>query len=307
MSEPLAVPTYDRFIEPLLRLLGSRPTGVAIGEAYEAVADALGLSDLQRAVTVASGQPTYKNRCGWAQDRLKRAGFASSPRRGVWQITERGAAFLAGNRTAMSDDVIESIARDYIDVRLRAPIESTASAHSAAPAPGPAATSPDDRLGSALAEISSSVAGDLLDLLGQVSPRYFESIVLDLLHRMGYGASRADLHHVGGVGDGGIDGVIALDRLGLEKVYVQAKRWKDSVGGPQVQAFFGALAGKRASKGVIITTSNFTPAATAFAESVGKIVLVDGERLATLMIDHEVGVSCRALRVPRIDSDYFDE
>jgi restriction system protein len=167
--------------------------------------------------------------------------------------------------------------------------------------------SPDDRLDGALSELRTTVAAELLEVLGQASPKFFEAVVLDLLHKMGYGASRSDLQRVGGAGDGGIDGVISLDRLGLEKVYVQAKRWQNTVGRPEVQAFYGALAGQRANKGVFITTSSFTPQAVEFVRSVERIVLVDGARLAELMIDHEVGVTLRPLRVPRLDSDYFEE
>jgi restriction system protein len=124
---------------------------------------------------------------------------------------------------------------------------------------------------------------------------------------MGYGATREDLQRVGGSGDGGIDGIISLDRLGLEKVYVQAKRWQNSVGRPELQAFYGALAGHKARKGVFITTSSFTAQASEFARSVEGIVLVDGTRLASLMVQHEVGVNSRIVRIPKIDSDYFDE
>ncbi|HNJ09214.1 restriction endonuclease, partial [Plasticicumulans sp.] len=155
--------------------------------------------------------------------------------------------------------------------------------------------------------LRQSVIASLLETLATVSPTFFETVVLDLLHRMGYGASRADLQRVGGSGDAGIDGIISLDRLGLEKVYVQAKRWQGSVGRPEVQAFYGALAGQRARRGVFITTSAFTAQATEFARSVEGIVLVDGVRLAGLMIDHEVGVSARTLKVAKLDSDYFDE
>src|SRR5690606_36164116 len=170
-----------------------------------------------------------------------------------------------------------------------------------------AVASPDERLASALLEIRKSVAAELLETLGKVSPSFFEAIVLDVLHKLGYGTSRTDLQRVGRSGDGGIDGIISLDKLGLEKVYVQAKRWQSVVDRPDIQAFYGALAGQRANKGVFITTSNFTPQAVEFARSVEKIVLVDGSRLAEFMMDHDVGVTARALRVPRIDSDYFDE
>ena len=170
-------------------------------------------------------QPIYRNRAGWAHDRLKRAGLSSSPRRGSWQITQagRGASRATG------------------------------------------------------------------------------------LHVMGYGTRRSDLQRVGGAGDGGIDGVISLDRLGLEKVYVQAKRWQASVGRPELQAFYGALAGHKARKGVFIATSSYTAQALEFARSVEGMVLIDGKRLASLMIDHEVGVNARVLKIPKIDSDYFDE
>jgi len=142
-----------------------------------------------------------------------------------------------------------------------------------------AVASPDDRLGQALAELRQSAEAELLELLASVSPSFFETIVLDLLHRMGYGANRADLQRVGGSGDGGIDGVISLDRLGLEKVYVQAKRWQENIGRPHLQAFYGALAGQKAKKGVFITTSAYTGQALDFAKSVDGIVLIDGSRL----------------------------
>lgn len=198
----------------------------------------------------------------------------------------------------------------YIDVKLRA-------AHSITDLQGPEIqpflsqtsphASPDDRLGQAVAELREAAETELLELLANVSPTYFETIVLDLLHRMGYGASRADLQRVGGSGDGGIDGVISLDRLGLEKVYVQAKRWQSNVGRPELQAFYGALAGQKAKKGVFITTSGFTTQATDFAKSVEGIVLIDGVRLASLMIECELGVTSKTVKIPKIDGDYFDE
>jgi restriction system protein len=202
---------------------------------------------------------------------------------------------------------VEQLAIGFIDVRLRAAssVDSLATP-TLAQAPS-AVSSPDDRLGEAVNELRRSVAAELLETLAAVSPSFFETIVLDLLHRMGYGASRADLQRVGGSSDGGIDGIISLDKLGLEKVYVQAKRWQQTVGRPEVQGFYGALAGQRANKGVFITTSGYTAQAIEFARSVERIVLVDGQRLAELMIDNEVGVSARTVKVPKIDSDYFDE
>jgi restriction system protein len=307
----MTVPTYDKFIEPLIRFLATRPGGAPAREAHEAAASALGLSDADRQELLPSGaQPIYKNRAGWAHDRLKRAGLSSSPRRGFWQLTDDGVQFAAKHPGSLSAKQVEQLALGYVDVRLRPASngESLASPALVQTAVLPSAVaSPDDRLGEALAELRSSVAAELLDTLATVSPSFFEAIVLDLLHRMGYGASRADLQRVGGSGDGGIDGVISLDKLGLEKVYVQAKRWQGTVDRPEVQGFYGALAGQRANKGVFITTSGYTSQAIEFAKSVERVVLVDGPRLAELMIEHEVGVSARTVKIPKIDSDYFDE
>lgn len=307
----MTVPTYDKFIEPILRFLATRPSGAPAREAHEAAAKTLGVSDTDRQELLPSGaQPIYKNRAGWAHDRLKRAGLSSSPRRGFWQLTDEGRAFVAKHPVALLPKEVEQLAIGFMDVRLKPPSagESLASPSLLqAPAAESAVASPDDRLGEALAELRRSVAAELLDSLSSVSPSFFETIVLDLLHRMGYGASRADLQRVGGSGDGGIDGVISLDKLGLEKVYVQAKRWQGTVGRPEIQGFYGALAGQRANKGVFITTSGYTSQAIDFAKSVERIVLVDGARMAELMIDHEVGVSARTVKVPKIDSDYFDE
>lgn len=301
----MPVPTYDKFIEPLLRHLARHPEGVRARDAHEAAADALGLDDAARQLTVPTGQPVYNNRAGWAHDRLKRAGLSSTPKRGLWTITEEGLKFVAENPGPFSDEQVRELARGYIDVRLR-------------PLPGDMGSgdpsddndeiqSPDDRLQTALGEIRASVAAELLELLGQVTPRYFETVVLDVLHKLGYGTRRSDLQRVGGSGDGGIDGIISLDRLGLEKVYVQAKRWQGVVGRPEIQGFYGALAGQRANKGVFITTSAFTTQAVDFARSVDGIVLVDGAMLADLMMDYEVGVSARRISVPAVDSDYFGE
>jgi restriction system protein len=307
----MTVPTYDRFIEPILRYLAANNDGASARDVHEAAATALGVSEDDRQELLPSGtQPIYKNRAGWAHDRLKRAGLSSSPRRGFWQITEKGREFVRTHGMPLAAHQVEQIASDFMDVRLRPAVIGTANTV-VEPALDVAqvitVASPDDRLGQAISELRNAVAAELLETLASVSPSFFETIVLDLLHRMGYGASRADLQRVGGSGDGGIDGVISLDKLGLEKVYVQAKRWQSTVGRPEVQGFYGALAGQRANKGVFITTSSYTPQAIEFAKSVERVVLVDGRRLVELMMDHEVGVSARTVKIPKIDSDYFDE
>lgn len=304
----MSIPSYDQFIEPILRFLAAHPEGARARDAVEAAADALGLTEADRLAMLPSGmQAVYRNRAGWAHDRLKRAGLSSSPRRGFWRITPEGLA-LAQHAQPLPPEEIERIAIANVDVRLRTGAEGSAKeGDHLAPPQTPALASPQDRLDGALQELRSAVAAELLEALSRVSPTDFEGIVLELLLRMGYGASRDDLQRVGGSGDGGIDGIISLDKLGLEKVYVQAKRWQGTVGRPEIQAFYGALAGQRARKGVFITTSGYTVQALEFARSVENIVLVDGARLAALMIEHEVGVSAQVLKVPRFDSDYFDE
>lgn len=311
----MPVPTYDRFIEPVLRYLAAHPNGALAREVHDAAAQHLQLTAADMDELLPSGnQAVYKNRAGWAHDRLKRAGYSTSPRRGFWKLTEAGADFASAHAAPFSDDVVWEIAAGNHEVRLR-PLTATEATHAVAPiaaatavvAVSGASASPDDRLETAIAELRATTTSDLLETLSEVSPKFFETIVLDVLHKLGYGTSRSDLQRVGGSGDGGIDGVIALDRLGLEKVYVQAKRWQNSVGRPEVQGFYGALAGHRANKGVFITTSTFTAQAVDFARSIERIVLVDGTRLAELMIDYEVGVTMRPVRVPRLDTDYFDE
>lgn len=305
----MAIPTYDQFIEPVLRFLATRPDGALAREVYEAAADAMQLTDEERAELLPSqAQQVYKNRIGWAHDRLKRAGLSSSARRGVWCLTDEGKIFAASNVGLLSQGQVADLAFGYMDVRLKEATSTTEPAITPTKTDSAAETaSPEERLGAAVKEMRESVAADLLETLAKVNPTYFETIVLDLLHKMGYGANRNDLQRVGGSGDGGIDGVISLDKLGLEKVYVQAKRWQSSVGRPEIQSFYGALAGQRATKGVFITTSAYTAQAVEFAKSVERIVLVDGIKLAELMIDHEVGVSTRIVKIPKFDSDYFED
>lgn len=250
----------------------------------------------------------YKNRIGWAHDRLKRAELSGTPRRGLWKLTEKGIAFASSHRRLTDDDLEKLVHVDRSSkLKPRGGASSGTLPINTAPESS-AKASPEERIDTALAELRESVARDLLENIGRAPPAFFEQLVLELLHAMGYGTSRSDLQRVGGSGDGGIDGIISLDRLGLEKVYIQAKRWKDNVGSPQVQGFMGALQLQGASKGVFITTSAFTKdARDAAGRARGSIVLVDGPQLSGLMIDHGVGVSHKSLKIPKVDSDYFED
>jgi len=297
----ISLPTYDQFIEPILRVLQQYPEGLRAAEVHDAAADYLQLTQEQRSELLSSGQAVYKNRCGWAHDRLKRAGLSFSPRRGLWQLTNEGAVYASKHSSAIAEAEIQRIASSNLDAPIASKFSkmvATDEIHANA--------SPDDQLEQALQALRQATADELLEMLLAVTPSRFEVIVLDVLHGLGYGISRQDLQRVGGSGDAGIDGVISLDKLGLEKVYVQAKRWQGTVGRPELQAFYGALAGQKAKRGVFITTSSFTAQALDFANSVEGIVLIDGERLVNLMMDTEVGVTSRTLKVPSLDSDYFE-
>jgi restriction system protein len=306
----MTVPTYDQFIDPLLRFLARHPGGAEVDDVYEGVASAIALPEEDRAALLPSGrQPIFKNRIGWAHDRLKRAGLSRSAKRGVWQLTEDGLA-LAKRSAQLSPTDVDKIADVDRASRLSKPLDNEAATQTSGEPTRSAASSiesPDERIESAMEELSDSVARDLLERIGRAPPVFFEGLVLELLHAMGYGASRDDIQRVGASGDGGIDGIISLDRLGLEKVYVQAKRWQGVVGSPQIQSFMGALQLQGANKGVFLTTSAFTKdARDAAARARGSVVLVDGARLTSLMIEHGVAVTHRLLKMPKVDGDYFE-
>ena len=298
----IELPTYDQFIEPVLRVLQQHPEGLRASEVHEAASAYFNLTTEQRSELLSSGQAVYKNRCGWAHDRLKRVCLSESPHRGLWQLTSEGVNYIKQHSSAISESEIQRIASSNLDTPLSSqtnlptPIDKIVNAH----------TSPDEQLEQALQALRQATASELLEILLNVSPNRFEVIVLDVLHGLGYGISRQDLQRVGGSGDAGIDGIISLDKLGLEKVYVQAKRWQGTVGRPELQAFYGALAGQKAKRCIFITTSSFTVQALEFAKTVEGLALIDGARLVELMMDTEVGVTSRVLKVPSLDSDYFD-
>jgi restriction system protein len=232
---------------------------------------------------------------------LKTAGYVEAPSSGVWRITSRGRDLLAAHRTGFDEQTTRRIVRES---RI-GPDAGAADDETDEPTVTDEQT-PEERIEAATQEVHAAIAKELLQRMAQAPASFFETLVLDLLYALGYGSTGGDVQHVGRSGDGGIDGVISLDKLGLEKVYVQAKRWQGVVGRAEIQAFFGALAGRRAKKGVFITTSTFTREAREFGEQIAdSVVLIDGVRLTTLMIEHSVGVSHKTVRLPRVDGDYF--
>lgn len=304
MARTSTLPPQSAFLHAILRHLASQPAGDRRLNIHEAMPDLLQMTQAQRTERLPNLHLRYRHRSGFGLSMLKAAGYVDNPVPGTWQITNRGGELLTLHPDGFDDETARQLVRES---RRAASVEGV---HEEADESAASALqqAPDERIDAAMQEIQRVVAQDLLKRISDSPPVFFEELVLDLLHALGYGATEDDLERVGAAGDGGIDGVISLDRLGFEKVYVQAKRWQGSVGRPEVQGFFGALGGRRARKGVFITTSAFTREARDFASQVAEsIVLIDGARLTSLMIEHGVGVThYRVLRLPRVDGDYFD-
>jgi len=297
----MPLPDFQSFLLPALRVFADgKPHGLK--EAREQVSQQLQLDPDSRALLVADGRtPVYVSRTDWAITYLHRAGALARPERGVYQITERGRELLSRGFDKLTVKHLMEFPefREFVQVKIGPP-----------PPPNGDDESPEERLASAWKQLRESLAKEILDKLRQVSPAYFEKIVVDLLVAMGYGGSVEDAASVlGRAGDEGIDGMIKEDKLGLDVVYVQAKRWSQNVGRPEVQAFAGSLEGARARKGVFITTSDFTQDAREYVKRIEKkIVLIGGRQLAELMIDHDVGVTvAHTYKLKRLDSDYFEE
>jgi restriction system protein len=253
-------------------------------------------------------QAVFENRIGWARTYLKKAGLLQSSGRGLVAITDRGRAVLAEQPTKLNVSYLRQFP-EFVDFHTYKPEVGLIGGGNGLTTIDLKET-PQDTLDRVRKELHAQLAAELLDRVKQESPSFFERLVVDLLVRMGYGGSREDAGRtLGKTGDGGLDGVINEDRLGLDVVYVQAKKWENPVGRPVVQAFAGGLDGARARKGVLITTSSFTSDAQAYVRQIEKrIVLIDGQQLAAFMIQHNVGVSTEATyEIKRLDSDYFEE
>ena len=273
------------------------------------LADEFKLTLEERAQLLPSGGTlTFASRVGWAKTYLKKAGLVQQPKRGLVQITDQGKAALAQQPVRIDVGFLEQFS-SFLDFR-NSSREKPISTRLNDVLPLPSDLTPDEVIEAAYQRSISALADEVLERVKACSPIYFERLVVQLLIQMGYGGSREEAGKaVGRSGDGGIDGVINEDRLGLDAIYLQAKRWSNVVGRPDIQQFVGALAGQRATKGVFISTSRFTQEAKDYAaNSQYKVVLIDGERLAELMIEHDLGVSVAATyQLKRIDSDFFNE
>lgn len=297
---------YQTCMLPLLQYL-SDGAEHSLRDAEESLGEYFKLSPAERAELLPSGQQgVFKNRIGWARTYLKKAALLESPKRAVFKITERGAKVLASNPAKIDVKYLEQFP-EFIEFRDASKPEISAATAVEMPQ---TKTTPEEAIELAHQGLREQLAAELLTRILGCSPTFFEQLVVELLVKMGYGGSRRDAgERIGQTGDGGIDGIIKEDRLGLDTIYIQAKRWQGSVGRPEIQKFVGALQGHRARKGVFITTSSYTADATDYATRIDtKVVLIDGKHLAGLMIDFDVGVSPAATYVvKRIDSDYFEE
>lgn len=306
----MAIPPFHHFMIPLLKLSadGKEHTAPSAGEV---LAEQLGLSadDIKERLP-SGGQSRFDNRISWSFIYLSKAGLLERIARGRYRITDRGREVLKNPPVVMDKKFLDRFP-EFVEFNTKRG-ESAARTRIAEPGVDDESReeTPEETLESSYQHLRRALAQELLDRVKGASPRFFESLVVDLLVAMGYGGSRRDAGQaIGQSGDDGIDGIIKEDKLGLDAVYIQAKRWQGSVGRPVVQAFAGSLEGQRARKGVLITTSSFTSDADEYVKRIEKrIVLIDGVQLAQFMIDHGIGVTEVATYVvKKTDADYFGE
>ena len=302
----MAIPDYQSIMLPLLKFLSDKREHSS-REAIEAMSNFFKLSESEKKELLPSGQQAiFDNRVGWSRTYLKKAGLLESTRRGFLKITPEGLEALRQNPKEININFLkqypsfiefQNYKKEKDSEEKEIELES-------------GTKTPEESIELVYLRIKQNLAQEILQQVKAVSPSFFEKLVIDLLVKMGYGGSRKDAGKaVGKSGDEGIDGIINEDRLGLDIIYIQAKRWENVVGRPEIQKFVGALQGQRARKGIFITTSDFTNEAKNYASNIEtKIVLIDGNQLANLMIDFNVGVSpIKSYEIKRIDSDYFTE
>jgi len=302
----MTIPDYEAIMLPLLQLLGDQQER-SKPEAVKRLSETFSLTEAEREQLLPSGrQRLFDNRVGWARTYLAKAGLVESARRGHWRITQRGKDVLGENPPKLDAKYLERFP-EFVAFktvgRERPEVPAEEDLFSSKRTPRELIEDGHDRLRNELVE-------ELLSRIMKCSPEFFETMVVELLVKMGYGGSQADAGRaIGRSGDEGIDGIIKEDRLGLDAIYIQAKRWENPVGRPEIHRFVGALQGQRATKGIFITTSRFSDDAKQYASSIAtKVVLVDGEELARLMIDNDVGASTEATyEIKRVDNDYFAE
>jgi restriction system protein len=305
----MAIPDYQAMMLPALEFYADQKEHF-LGDVMEGVADHFKLSEEERRTLLPSGsQVVYENRVGWAVTYLAKAGLLVRVRRGYAKISARGLEVLAKKPKSIDGAFLRQFKEFQEFKALRHARGKDSEEEKPVPA-DEASKTPEEALEVAHETLRENLASELLQRLKACSPRFFEKLVVDVIVKMGYGGSRQDAGKaIGRSGDGGVDGSIKEDRLGLDTIYIQAKKWESTVGRPEVQKFVGALTGQRARKGLFITTSDFSDEAQDYASRIEtKVVLINGETLADLMIEHNVGVSKTAVyEVKRVDTDFFAE
>ncbi|MBN1929980.1 MAG: restriction endonuclease [Desulfobacterales bacterium] len=303
----MTVPDFQSIMLPLLKQFEDGKEH-SLHEVLENLAEEFSLTEKELNEMLPSGkQTTFYNRVGWARTYLTKSGLLEMTRRSFYQITPRGRDVLVSKPTEINMKYLEKYP-EYVEFRERGSTRSKSQDNDKATSAAIGQKTPEEILEDAYQEIRNTLAQDILGFVKQSSPAFFERLVVELLVKIGYGGSRQEAARaVGQTGDEGIDGIIDEDRLGLDTIYIQAKRWSNVVGRPEIQKFVGALMGKKARKGIFITTSGFTNEAISYVSNIDfNVVLIDGKRLAEFMIDYDVGVTeLASYQLKRIDSDYF--
>lgn len=298
----MSVPDFQTIMLPLLKVAedGQEHSG---HEFLEQLSRDFELSDEDLNELLPSGKQTrFYNRVGWARTYLIKSRLLEMPQRSFYKVTERGKDVLKSNPNRIDMNYLKRFP-EYIEFK-----EKENDKEEKEQVEDVEESTPEENLESAYQEIRDTLALEVLENIMSCSPAFFERLVVELLVAMGYGGSRRDAARaVGQTGDEGIDGIIDEDRLGLDTIYIQAKKWANSVGRPEIQKFVGALAGRRAKKGIFITTSSFSSEAVRYASDIDpKVILIDGKKLAELMMDYNIGVNeVTTYKLKRIDSDYF--
>lgn len=307
----MPLPTYDQLMLPLMKLLSELNEPIKISDAANILAERSNLHEEDLNKILPSGKNIFKDRVAWAKTYLVKAGLVQQPKRAYCEISSLGRQVDLKSLDAITNEYLAQFNRfsdfklgkknkDEFGIGNLQVIESLNSYQET--------QTPEETIHNTTELLKSDLKSDLLQMVKDKSPSFFERLVVDLLVAMGYGGSHQDAAQaIGKTNDGGIDGVISEDRLGLDKIYIQAKRWKDTVGRPDIQQFKGALADQVAKKGVFITTSSFSKEAIESARKSG-IVLIDGDKLTSLMIEFGLGVQIeRSFHIYKIDQDRFDE
>jgi restriction system protein len=309
----MAIPGFQKMMLPFLKFAADGKEH-RLSEVSDYVVKHFSLTPADQEELLPSGQSRLANRAGWCRTHLKNAGLIEYATKGLFRITDRGRSVLAQNPATINLKFLDQFPEHYawFHAEKKEPAASKVGVADPDIDAGSDAftTTPEERLASLAKELRQKLAAELLDQLKTINPYRFERVVLDVLVAMGYGGSREEAATVTQKSnDEGVDGLINEDRLGLDRIYVQAKKWDNTVGRPEIQSFVGALAGKHAHKGIFITTSEFSSGATQYVQSIPqRVILIDGQRLAELMIEHNVGVSRSYVHeIKRVDNDYFGE